>query len=235
VSADTSESVALLRRALAREDRAWKDLVRRFDEPLRNAVRDLTEAIDPLSDEQLDDLLGEFWLRIVEDDLRRLRLFRGSTDDSLRAFLTMHVTQLAREHLELAEEEPPLVSLKEAKRIPQPAPTRRRPAPARPADLSGLAALLSLPDEVHALRSEVAALHAAIDQLRRALPPALLSVTDTARALQVAPITVRRMIREGKLAHVRVGRSLRVDLTRTPVESVNGDDGRRVATRVRNQ
>jgi excisionase family DNA binding protein len=233
VSAERSDSVALLKRALGRNDRAWNDLVRRFDEPLRTVVRDLTEAIHPLSDEQVDDLLGDFWLRVVDDDMRCLRFFRGATDDSLLAFLTMHVTQLAKEYLSKLRSEPVLVSLEEVKRVPQP-PAPRRPAPSgRPADVAGLAALLALPDEVHALRAEVAGLRGAIDQLRRALPPALLSVGDTARALNVAPITVRRMIREGKLAHVRVGRSLRVDLTRTPIESVNASDGHREAVRIR--
>jgi hypothetical protein len=33
------------------------------------------------------------------------------------------------------------------------------------------------------------------------------------------------MIRSGKLAHVRIGRSVKVDLARAPVESVQADDG----------
>jgi hypothetical protein len=37
------------------------------------------------------------------------------------------------------------------------------------------------------------------------------------------------MIRNGRLAHVRIGRSVKVDLTKTPVESVNASDGRRAA------
>ena len=61
------------------------------------------------------------------------------------------------------------------------------------------------------------------------MPPKLLGVGDAANALGVSTVTVRRMIRNGRLAHVRIGRSVKVDLTRAPVESVNATDGRRAA------
>jgi excisionase family DNA binding protein len=116
----------------------------------------------------------------------------------------------------------PLDEVRDAARPCDP-PSLRRSAP----DLSGLAALLQLPAEMQALRADVGQLRAVVDQLRRALPPALLGVADAARALGVSTVTVRRMIRSGKLAHVRVGRCVKVDLTRTPIESVNIEDGLR--------
>ena len=48
--------------------------------------------------------------------------------------------------------------------------------------------------------------------------------------MNVSTVTIRRMIRAGTLAHVRVGRSLPgIDLTRKPVESTNIEDGIRAA------
>jgi excisionase family DNA binding protein len=156
--------------------------------------------------------------------MRLLRAFRGSSTDALLSVLSKHARQAATEFANAVDSEPtvPLDEARYATPVPPPKPSRSG------ADLSGLAALLSLPSEVQALRADVAGLRAAIDQLRRALPPALLSVTDAAKAMNVSPVTIRRMVRNGSLAHVRVGRSVRVDLTRTPVESVNAHDGRRV-------
>lgn len=98
------------------------------------------------------------------------------------------------------------------------------PGPAQPAkrfstvpsDIAGLADLLTLPHHVHQLRAEVAALRDTIEALRKALPPALVGVSDAARSLSVSEVTVRRMIRQGKLAHVRIGRAVRVNLATAP-------------------
>jgi excisionase family DNA binding protein len=181
----------------------------------------------------VEDVLGDFWLRLVDDDMRWLRAFDPARGGSLLAFLALRVGQTAAEYARRLTEQPTFVGLNDVKRVAAPAPgDARRNTRAVPADVSGLAALLALPAELQALRADVAGLRAAVDQLRRALPPALLSVADAARSLGVAEITVRRMVRTGKLAHVRIGRSVKVDLTRTPVESVNADDGARALLRV---
>lgn len=82
-------------------------------------------------------------------------------------------------------------------------------------DLDNLHSLLALPPEVHTLGLKIAVLRDSIDLMRKALPPLLLSVAEAARSLDVSEVTVRRMIREAALAHVRIGRSMKVDLTRT--------------------
>lgn len=107
--------------------------------------------------------------------------------------------------------------------------------PVAPAPIDELQGLLALPREIHALRLEVATLRESIESMRKALPPLLLSVAEAARALDISEVTVRRMVREGALAHVRIGRSLKIDLTRTPIRSVNAADGARAALRLLSQ
>jgi len=56
-------------------------------------------------------------------------------------------------------------------------------------------------------------------------PAEFLTVADVAELWRVSPSTVRRMIRDGRLRAVRVGRSLRVsrtDLARAPEEAPEG-------------
>ncbi len=219
--------VALLAEVISGSDRAWRRFIKQYE---LSAAQDRARVHRTRSirstPAQLDDVMGDFWLRMVDDDRRWLRRFRGG-GTSLEAFLRLHALEVAQQHLRRLVDEPVTVPLDEAHDVPV---VRESRAAVRPhSDLTGLAALLQLPIEMQALRSDVNQLRAALDQLRRALPPALLSVGDAARALNVSTVTIRRMIRAGRLAHVRAGRSLRVDLTRTPVESTNIEDGIRAA------
>jgi len=115
-----ADAVALLRAALARDERAWTELVRRFDGPLRKVVREATDAIHPLADVEIDDVLGEFWLGLVEDDFRRLRALHPSRGSALRAWLVLHVSQVAHDHLRRLGHEPPLLPLHEARHVADP-------------------------------------------------------------------------------------------------------------------
>jgi excisionase family DNA binding protein len=211
---------ALLEAVLRGSEDGWREFVRRFSDPLRALVRESTDAIHPMSQAEIEDVLGDFWVRLVDADMRCLRRFRGGSA-SILAFLGFQVLEVAHEHVRRLRDEPPTAPLRAARNVVDPR--------AAPNDMTGLSALLQLPVDVQALRREVAQLRSAVDQLRRALPPVLLSVSEAARALNVSTVTIRRMIRAGTLAHVRVGRSLRVDLTRTPVESTNVEDGIRAA------
>lgn len=84
--------VAILAAVLRREPRAWRDLVRRHDARLREAVQEIAGSEDPLPDADVDDVLGDFWLMLLEDDLRRLR---GFTGDDLEGWMSMLAGQLA--------------------------------------------------------------------------------------------------------------------------------------------
>ena len=41
----------------------------------------------------------------------------------------------------------------------------------------------------------------------------LLSIRQTAEVLAMSEVSVRRMVRDGRLEHIRIGRALRVTLT----------------------
>lgn len=69
------------------------------------------------------------------------------------------------------------------------------------------AALLDVPQQLAELRAEIVALRAAVEQSRRMVP-----AVEAARELGISERTVRRWIADGKIAVVRMGRTLRVDL-----------------------
>lgn len=76
-----------------------------------------------------------------------------------------------------------------------------------------LAACLDLPARCAAMAAELVALRADVAAIAALLPPVLATVPDAARVMQVSPSTIRRAIRRGEIPIVRVGRSVRVDLT----------------------
>jgi len=65
------------------------------------------------------------------------------------------------------------------------------------------------PVTLEVLNQRIEALTAAVERLT---PPQLVGVAQAAVQLGVSEVTVRRRIRDGKLPHKRVGRSVRVDL-----------------------
>src|SRR5262249_38918793 len=63
------------------------------------------------------------------------------------------------------------------------------------------------------LCAQVGRLTSEVEALRKALPPALVTMTEAARLLGLSLSTVRRRVREGILPSCTVGRSVRVDLS----------------------
>jgi len=55
-------------------------------------VREIAEIEQPLTNDEVDDVVGDMWLLLLEDDLRRLRSFRG---EDLGAWLAMVASQVA--------------------------------------------------------------------------------------------------------------------------------------------
>ena len=106
----------LMEQVLRRNPRAWRVLVRRHEDRLREAVREIADAEQPLSDDQIDDVLGELWLLLLEDDLRRLRSFRG---DDLGAWLAMVGAQVALNRVDVLAREPPIESFDETIHTPK--------------------------------------------------------------------------------------------------------------------
>jgi hypothetical protein len=108
----------LLRAVLQRDEAACREMVRRYDDELREIVRHAAEAILPLTDDQVDDVLGDFWLRIVADDFRMLRAFDPSRPGAaLFTWLTFQVAHVAHEHLRRMGKEPETVPLGHARNV----------------------------------------------------------------------------------------------------------------------
>jgi excisionase family DNA binding protein len=76
-----------------------------------------------------------------------------------------------------------------------------------------LEALLGVPEMVHKLEAQVAALQATVDRLCALLPPQLVTVAEAANRFGVTRQTVRRRIEAGDLRAVKIGGSVRVDLS----------------------
>jgi len=113
---EVDEDLVLLEAVLARDEQSWLTLVRRFDPELRALIGDGTE----LTFSQVDDVIGDLWLLLVDDDMRRLRAYAASKRASLGAWLAMQATQVAFAHQQKLRDEPKMVPLEEAPEIADP-------------------------------------------------------------------------------------------------------------------
>lgn len=96
----------LIEAVLKRDARAWAEFVRRYEGALRTEVQLVASGI---SDEDVDDVLGDLWLRLVEDDLRHIRAFAEATPDELIAWLKLLVGQLTAKYLRAQRRSAPTV------------------------------------------------------------------------------------------------------------------------------
>ena len=85
----TADETAELCAALDRDEPAWRRFVARYDRDLRAVVRHAAEADDPISDDQVDEVLGDFWLAVVANDMRVLRAFNPARGASLLTWLVV--------------------------------------------------------------------------------------------------------------------------------------------------
>lgn len=105
------DDAALVRGILARDERAWAELLRRHAAPLHETV------FEVIGDEAaVSDVLGDFWLKLVEEGL--LRTFDPRRGASLLAWLAIRAHQVAHEHLRRRGAEPPTVPLEEVAHLP---------------------------------------------------------------------------------------------------------------------
>jgi excisionase family DNA binding protein len=94
----------------------------------------------------------------------------------------------------------------------------RKGPPEMTTDADGLAllfaALGAIPERLTALERETAAMREDVGAIREALPPRLVSPADAARCLAVSLPTIRRWVKAGRVPVVKVGNTVRVDLSR---------------------
>ena len=76
------------------------------------------------------------------------------------------------------------------------------------------AALAEIPSRLAALERENVETRATLEALRAALPPALLTIPEAARAFKVSVPTMRRWVRAGEVPIVKVANTVRVDVSR---------------------
>src|SRR5262249_30514089 len=83
-----------LARAAARGDRvAWRELMHRYDAPMRYHMRSVLRKADhDITEEVLHDLMGTFYLRLVRNRYKRLRQFDPKRT-SFRRWLRMIARQ----------------------------------------------------------------------------------------------------------------------------------------------
>jgi len=77
-----------------------------------------------------------------------------------------------------------------------------------------LAALGEIPGRVGALERQITGLVNEVSRFRAALPPALATIPVAAGALGVSVPTVRRWVKAGAVPTVKIGNTVRVDLSR---------------------
>ena len=97
------EELALM--MLRRDEQAWREFVQRFEPLLRFQVgKTLAHAIHVLLDsDAIDDVIGDFYLHIVEGDMQKLRYWlAGSRQAALRSFLGKVATGIAIDHIKYA-------------------------------------------------------------------------------------------------------------------------------------
>ena len=108
---------------LAGNESASPAFVRYYASRLRAVVQHATEATaDPLTEDEIDDVLGDFWLALVANRKRMLRAFDPTRGSDLLTWLTFHVAHIACRRLIERAEVPRFVSLRHARNVPDPQP-----------------------------------------------------------------------------------------------------------------
>jgi excisionase family DNA binding protein len=101
----------------------------------------------------------------------------------------------------------------------------QKPRSVAPA-VEGLAALISalgeIPGSLAAVERRLRDLASAVNDLEARLPPQLVTVRDASKTLGCSVATIRRKVAQGELPSVRIGRTVRLDLSK--VRALGGDD-----------
>jgi excisionase family DNA binding protein len=93
-------------------------------------------------------------------------------------------------------------------------PSTKPPTPSADSLATTLTALGSIPSAFAELQREVRALTHAVRKVDARLPPQLVSIREAASVLGCSTATVRRKLGNGELASVRLGHTVRVDLSK---------------------
>lgn len=87
------------------DEEAWEEFVRRFHQPIRSSVmrtfhrmaKGEMDRRPQFTDEHSEDLVQSVYAKLVEDDMRALRQFEGSHEDSIYQYLVMISVNVVRD------------------------------------------------------------------------------------------------------------------------------------------
>lgn len=98
------EDTALVARCVAGDSGAWRAFMERFDVTLRrNATRAIGFAWNVLPSDAIDDVMGAFYLRMLENNMRTLANWhQGGCKGRLAALLTFICNGIAVDHARAA-------------------------------------------------------------------------------------------------------------------------------------
>ena len=88
-------------------------------------------------------------------------------------------------------------------------------------------AMADVPARLAAMERSVANTTDKLESLRAALPPALVTITEAATAFKVSIPTMRRWVKRGEVPTVKIGTTVRVDMSR-----LHGTDREDIAEKV---
>lgn len=94
------EEISLLDRCFQGESAAWDEFVEKYFNPVAGAIKYILGKYSlNYNDSELEDLTQEVFVALMEQDYRRLRLFRGEKNCSLATYLRVLSARKAIDYL----------------------------------------------------------------------------------------------------------------------------------------
>ena len=102
------------------DERAWRELHRRYDKSLRAAAykRLGQSLVERLPSDFRDDVMGDFWLKVLERDMADLRCFDWEAGKALYKWLARLVGQCATDYAGTILDEPEYAPVEDSHGVP---------------------------------------------------------------------------------------------------------------------
>jgi hypothetical protein len=109
----------LLAACLRKDDCAWRELHRRYDGPLRGtAYKVLGQSLaDRLPSDWRNDVMGDFWLKLIERDMAHLRSFDWDKGTALYKWFARLVWQCAVDYASMILDQPDFAPVEDAHEV----------------------------------------------------------------------------------------------------------------------
>lgn len=109
----------LLDACIRKDDRAWRELHRRYDEPLRGAAykRLGRSLVERLPSDWRNDVMGDFWLKLLERDMANIRCFDWNKGKALYKWFAKLVSQCAVDYASTILDQPDFAPVEDAHEV----------------------------------------------------------------------------------------------------------------------